>query len=158
MFNTGATRDSDDDKLDYEGFLSPLVLEAYAKYMHEKRRMPDGSMRASDNWQLGIPTDAYMKSQWRHFFDVWKNHRGLPAQDDLKTALLALRFNVDGYLHEVLKAEQPTSAFPAPDTRGRTSVFPPDSGIGIHNMLPDNDPPLLQACPEEWEGISTERF
>jgi hypothetical protein len=107
-FSTGATRDNDDHKLDYEGFLSPLVLEAYANYMHPKRTMPGGTIRASDNWQKGIPLDAYMKSKWRHFMDVWKNHRGLPAQDDLKTALLADLFNTMGYLHEVLKAELPS--------------------------------------------------
>jgi hypothetical protein len=111
-FSTGATRDNDDHKLDYEGFLSPLVLEAYANYMHPKRTMPDGSIRASDNWQKGIPFDAYMKSKWRHFMDVWKNHRGLPAQDDLKTALLADLFNTMGYLHEVLKAEALAAPFP----------------------------------------------
>jgi hypothetical protein len=66
-FSTGATRDTDEGKLDFEGFLSPTVLKAFAEYMHEKRKMPDGSLRDSDNWQRGIPVDAYMKSMWRHF-------------------------------------------------------------------------------------------
>jgi hypothetical protein len=126
-FSTGATRDNDDHKLDYEGFLSPLVLEAYANYMHPKRTMPDGSIRASDNWQKGIPFDAYMKSKWRHFMDVWKNHRGLPAQDDLKTALLADLFNTMGYLHEVLKAELPTAALPTP----APAQTPPSQLVGF---------------------------
>lgn len=99
-FDTGATRDTDENKLDFEGFLSPLVLEAFAKYMHGKRKMPDGSMRDSDNWQKGIPTDAYMKSMFRHFFAVWKSHRaGKVSEEDL----LALLFNVQGYAHETLK-------------------------------------------------------
>jgi len=104
-FDTGATRDTDEGKLDFEGFLSPLVIQAFAEYMHEKRQMPDGSLRASDNWQKGIPLDAYMKSMWRHFFDVWVSHRnGEIYGDVIKTELVALLFNVQGYLHEIIKA------------------------------------------------------
>lgn len=108
-FGTGATRDTDDGKLDYEGFLSPIVLERFACYMHENRKMADGSLRSSDNWQKGIPKDVYMKSLWRHFMDLWLLHRGvdfdasgkeLPGIDE---ALCALLFNVQGYLFEVLK-------------------------------------------------------
>jgi hypothetical protein len=99
-FSTGATRDTDENKLDFEGFFSPLVMEEFAKYMHGKRKMADGSMRDSDNWQKGIPTDAYMKSMWRHFFAVWKSHRaGTVSQEDL----MGLMFNVQGYAHEALK-------------------------------------------------------
>src|SRR5687768_4320669 len=32
-FETGATRNLDNGKLDYEGFLSPLVMERFAEYM-----------------------------------------------------------------------------------------------------------------------------
>lgn len=97
-FDTGATRDSDSEKLDFEGFLSPIVLERYAQYMHKHRKQADGSLRDSDNWQKGIPKDVYMKSMWRHFFAVWKSHRsGSVSKDDL----CALLFNVMGYLHEL---------------------------------------------------------
>lgn len=115
QFGTGATRDLDANKLDFEGFLSPLVLERYAEHMHKARRMPDGSMRESDNWQLGIPVVAYMKSLFRHFFSVWKLHRGLPVTEvvrgetivkDLETELCAVLFNASGMLHEVLKAKR----------------------------------------------------
>ena len=104
-FTTGATRDTDAGKLDYEGFLSPLVLERYAQYMNKHRVLPDGSLRASDNWQNGIPKDAYMKSLWRHFMDVWRAHRGW--DDDcqrvpIEEALCAVLFNAMGYLHEHL--------------------------------------------------------
>lgn len=114
-FGTGATRDLDANKLDFEGFLSPLVLERYAEHMHKARKMPDGSMRESDNWQLGIPIPVYMKSLWRHFFAVWKLHRGLPVTEvvkgetivkDLETELCATLFNTSGMLHEVLKAKK----------------------------------------------------
>lgn len=106
QFETGATRDSDDQKLDYEGFLSPLVLKRYGDYMHQHRIQPDGKLRASDNWQRGIPLPAYMKSAWRHFLAWWTNHRGLPADEALEEALCAVIFNASGYLHEVLKAKR----------------------------------------------------
>jgi len=102
-FDTGANRNSDEGKLDYEGFLSPTVIEAYADYMHKNRFLEDGSMRDSDNWQKGIPQDAYMKSMYRHFMDVWKDHRGIETHEDEITNLCALLFNVSGMLHEKLK-------------------------------------------------------
>lgn len=106
VFNTGATRDAAGDKPEYAGFLSPRVLHAYGKYMHRHRYQADGSLRASDNWQKGIPMDVYEQSMWRHFFDVWSLHRGLPAYastPDMEEALCALLFNVMGYLHEFIK-------------------------------------------------------
>ena len=36
-FETGATRDTELGKLDYEGFLSPTVLKAYAEYLNKHR-------------------------------------------------------------------------------------------------------------------------
>ena len=103
-FPTGATRDTDEGKLDYEGFLSPLVLRRYAEYMHENRIQSDGKLRDSDNWQKGIPKDQYMKSMWRHFVDIWFCHRGLMA--GIEHALCALLFNVMGLLHETLKEKK----------------------------------------------------
>ena len=98
-FDTGATRDSEDGKLDFEGFLSPLVLKEFAEYMHEHRFQADGEIRDSDNWQKGISYDVYMKSSWRHFFDFWQAHRG--GWQDRK-AMCALLFNIMGYMHELL--------------------------------------------------------
>lgn len=102
-FTTGANRNSDEGKLDFEGFLSPAVLEVYAEYMNRNRTLEDGSIRDSDNWQKGIPQDAYMKSMFRHFIDVWKDHRGLQTQEDEITNLCALLFNVSGMLFEKLR-------------------------------------------------------
>ena len=104
-FDTGATRDGDQDKLDYEGFLSPLVLERFGEYMHAKRRLSDGTLRDSDNWQLGIPQTQYVKSAHRHFLDWWKAHRGYATRsgDDIEDEICALIFNAQGYLHELLK-------------------------------------------------------
>lgn len=112
QFSSGATRNLDNNKYDYEGFLSPLVIEAFGKYMHSHRLQKDGTMRDSANWQRGIPLDVYMKSGWRHFFDWWKLHRGLDATSpedghkiDKVEALCALMFNVQGYMHELLKEQ-----------------------------------------------------
>lgn len=104
-FKSGATRNNDEESLDYEGFLSPLVLERYAEYMHSHRKQADGEMRSSDNWQAGIPLTSYMKSMFRHFMDVWKHHRGLSVKASMQEALCALLFNVMGMLHEVLKKD-----------------------------------------------------
>lgn len=104
-FDTGATRDTDEGKLDYEGFLSPVVLEAFAEYMHSHRLQSDGTMRSADNWQRGIPLDSYMSSMWRHFMDVWKAHRGYPIHVTHIDALMALAFNVMGYAHELMVAQ-----------------------------------------------------
>lgn len=105
-FDTGATRDLDTTKLDYEGFLSPLVLKRFAEYMHENRLLRDGTLRDSDNWQKGIPADAYMKSGYRHFMDWWTEHRGIVTDEGLELALCGLLFNAMGYLHEHLKSGQ----------------------------------------------------
>ena len=101
-FDTGATRDNDQGKLDFEGFFSPLVLEEYAEYMNKHRKQSDGQLRDSDNWQKGIPLTVYMKSLWRHFFDLWKEHRGIPTQEGRIEALMGCLFNVMGYAHQYL--------------------------------------------------------
>lgn len=112
VFDTGATRDTDQNKPDYEGFLSPLALEEFGRYMTLHQKQADGTLRTSDNWQKGIPKEAYIKSMWRHFFDAWKLHRHLDAKDSttgaevsMETALCALLFNVQGYLHEHIKGK-----------------------------------------------------
>lgn len=110
-FVTGATRGTTEGKLDYEGCLSPLVLERYAQYMLDCSKMPDGSVRANDNWQKGIPLKVYMKSAWRHFMDLWYWHRRKCydiagekiRKEHMETILCALMFNTMGYLHELLK-------------------------------------------------------
>lgn len=118
-FGTGATRDTAEGKLDFEGFLSPVVLLQYAKYMNMNRLQSDGTLRDSDNWQKGIPREVYMKSMWRHFFEVWHTWRtevGYGFYRAMMSALCGLLFNVMGMMHELLKeypmvdfdGEQPT--------------------------------------------------
>ncbi len=106
-FETGATRDTDEGKPDYEGYLSPLVIEAFGRYMTKHRKQPDGSLRASDNWQKGMTLEVYIKSGWRHFMDWWSEHRGWGSREGMEDALCGLLFNVMGYLHEYLKQRRP---------------------------------------------------
>jgi hypothetical protein len=103
VFETGATRDTDDGKLDYEGFIAPEVWEEFAKYMHEcrLRNIPPGEqIRSSDNWRKGIPQSAYMKSMIRHVMEAWKNWK--LGTVDIKV-FLAILFNVQGMVFEELK-------------------------------------------------------
>jgi hypothetical protein len=112
-FDSGATRDLSTDKLDYEGFLSPLAVQRFAEYMHKHRYQKDGTLRDSDNWQKGIPLEAYMKSKFRHDIELWAMHRGCAVVrpedpeyvEDIEDTLCAILFNVQGYLHEILKSK-----------------------------------------------------
>jgi 5'(3')-deoxyribonucleotidase len=101
QFETGATRDTETGKLDYEAFFSPAVLKRRAEFMHKNRFQRDGSLRDGDNWQKGIPVDAYMKSLARHFMTIWGDYRAgkpLPQEE-----VCALMFNAEGLLYEDLK-------------------------------------------------------
>lgn len=107
-FESGATRDSSDDKPDFEGYFSPLVLERRAQYMQKHSVQNDGTHRDSDNWQKGMGLDVFMKSAWRHFFHWWQCHRGVSGEtvmdsdEEIEDAICALMFNAEGYLHEHL--------------------------------------------------------
>jgi len=104
-FVTGAMRTDDTFKLDPEGSLSPIALLRYCQYLHKHRFQADGTIRASDNWQRGMPRRRYMKALWRHCFDTWLIWRGFPhlaRTDDIEVALCGVLFNAFGMLHEVL--------------------------------------------------------
>jgi len=110
-FDTGATRSSEQGRYDPEGFLSPIVLERFCEYMHKHRTQSDGTLRASDNWQRGMPRETYIKGMWRHFLHLWTRHRGFEVRDymaagNIEEDLCALMFNVQGYLFEILKSKE----------------------------------------------------
>jgi hypothetical protein len=102
-FNSGANRSAEDMR-DPEGFLSPIVLDAYIAYMTKHRTQADGKLRAGDNWQRGMPKARYMRSMWRHFLDVWRLWRTpTPIESEcMVESLCALMFNVHAMLFEVL--------------------------------------------------------
>lgn len=113
VFATGATRDANSNKLAFEGFIDPIVLRRFAEFMHSKRtaNVPAGqTLRDPDNWQKGIPNDAYADSGVRHAMEWWSQHRGYEVRDekgtvmDLEEVLCALLFNDMGYLRNLLRA------------------------------------------------------
>ncbi len=106
QFTTGANRNSEEGKIDPEGFLSPLVLEEFFIYMHKNRFLADGTFRDSDNWQKLFGEDHYsvcMKSLWRHFFDLWKEHRGIKTEGGKKDAINGILFNTMAYAQKLYK-------------------------------------------------------
>lgn len=115
QFSTRATRDDLSSKPDYEGYLSPLVIERFGRYMLGHQTCADGSQRASDNWQLGIPKDEYIKSLLRHVLAVWLAHRRGEVDEDAWCAIL---FNSQGYLYESLKGQPTESRIRAGEPRG----------------------------------------
>jgi hypothetical protein len=158
-FDTGATRDTAEGKLDYEGFLSPAVLKQFAKYMNMNRLQSDGLLRDSDNWQKGIPQDEYMKSGYRHFYEWWAGHRygDSPMIDRKPTmaALCGLLFNVMGYMHEELK-RHPEVDFdgdePTPEMKRRKDVTAGPAEVEfLDTDVPENVQRLQDSQDEEEE-------
>jgi len=107
-FDSGATRDTTQGKLDYVKALSPIVLRRYVQYLDKHRLQPDGSYRDFDNWKKGIPQETYHSSGGRHFFDTWLLTEGYTAEDnhgpvEIEDVLCAQLFNIMGRLYERLK-------------------------------------------------------
>jgi hypothetical protein len=105
-FETGATRDSDDSKPEPWGFNSALVDKRFAEYMQSHQTQADGNKRASDNWKKGMPVEVYKHSLSRHNEDlrlILEGHPEEATEQDIETVLCAIRFNVNGMLHELVK-------------------------------------------------------
>jgi hypothetical protein len=75
-FKTGANRNPSDGKFVYSKFINPLNEYSFAKYMHGKRKLEDGTYREGDNWQKGIPKDSLMDSLIRHTKELELLHQG----------------------------------------------------------------------------------
>jgi len=104
-FDSGATRDSTENKLSFIKALSPLVLKRYVQYIGKHRIQADGNLRDWDNWKHGIPEEVYMDSKGRHFIDAWMHHDGYGEEaevGDIEDVLCAELFNTMGYLQEIL--------------------------------------------------------
>ena len=107
QFGTGATRDDNTHKLDYVRGLSAQVQQRYLEYLGSHRLQKDGSLRDWDNWKRGIDVEVYRESLSRHTADAVRASMGLPVPEDasLEDLLCAIRFNVDGWLFELLAAK-----------------------------------------------------
>jgi hypothetical protein len=107
-YETGATRSELGNKIQYEGYISPLVWHRFGQYMRRHQTREDGNFRAADNWQKGMPVEDYMDSLLRHVMDVWLLHRGYyeaSAAADIEDALCGVLFNTQGYLHCLLRGQ-----------------------------------------------------
>jgi FMN phosphatase YigB (HAD superfamily) len=111
IFESGATRDTSDGKLNYVKALSPIVLKRYVEYLGQHRQQADGGLRDWDNWKQGIPIDTYLDSLGRHFWAVWMLNHGYSVNDnhgqvDIESSLCGVIFNSMGMLYELLKQKQ----------------------------------------------------
>lgn len=104
-----AYRDTTEGKPDYQGYLNPLVIEAFGKYMLKHQVQSNGEIRESDNWQGMFGEDhkrVCMSSGFRHFMDWWKFDRGYETRDGISEALGGLLFNLQAYwLAEILEED-----------------------------------------------------
>lgn len=109
VFPSGAIRNNAKNKLDYDGFVNPAVENSFGRYMHKHRKMEDGTYRASDDWQKGIPNEELMKCLLRHVMDVHLIHRGFEVIDEsgekvsLQDCLNGVKFNVNAYILNLIK-------------------------------------------------------
>jgi hypothetical protein len=107
-FSTGATRNRKEDELAFEGFISPLVLLSFARYMHKHRFTADGTVRDPDNWQKGMPVESYMDSMIRHVVDLWLIHRGYLklARESQLDAANGVLFNIQGIILNLMELQE----------------------------------------------------
>lgn len=111
QFETGATRDTSEGKLEFARFMSPIVIKRYAEYMDLHRKQSDGNLRDPDNWMHLFGDnheDVCMDSLWRHLMDAWLINKGFKneAREDLESALCAILFNTQAWLFKLLKEKQ----------------------------------------------------
>lgn len=129
-FDTGATRDVDENKVSYYKLLSPQVLKRYGEYMLAHQVQADGSKRDFDNWKKGIPQDVYTDSLVRHVVELWDELQGAnrPVAND---TLCAIIFNAMGLLHErLLGRDVGTEAKTLVEPKGRVPY-----GLSVKSLL-----------------------
>lgn len=135
-FDTGATRDTSEGKQEYIGFNSPLADRRFAEYMTNHRKQTDGKMRCSSNWKKGIPKEAYKESAGRHWMDIRLHWDGHKVQNTLEDSLCAMRFNINGYLHEVLKEKEGKESLESHIARrGKTGIEDIAAGTELNKHI-----------------------
>lgn len=101
-FDTGATRDTDDEKLQFTRAFDVLVVTRFLEYMRDHNKMADGTRRREDNWKKGFPAESMLESDARHFLDKWLEHEKYQSRDGIEEALCGQMFNVMADLRRVL--------------------------------------------------------
>lgn len=110
-FESGANRNSTEGKLEYYGFNHPLVDLSFARYMNKHRKLEDGTLRGSDNWQKGFPRRVIIESLSRHIQDVKMLYAGYKVIEDeeivtLEHAINGAKFNLNALMLDLLKDTQ----------------------------------------------------
>lgn len=103
-YESGAIRDTSDNKEDYIETISFLALRKYAKYMTSKQ-----STYGAGNWRKGIPIESYEKSLFRHIQKYLANKYDNANLEPEEDHLCAMVFNIFGILHEQEKAIKPAT-------------------------------------------------
>ncbi len=109
QWETGANRNSNEDKLEFARFLSPLVLKRYCEYMHKHRLLENGDLREPDNWKNLFGEDhdqVCTDSLARHFLDLWITTEGGEPRESKQEALCGILFNAMAILYKELKEKQ----------------------------------------------------
>jgi len=94
-FNTGAVRDSDDEKEDYIETISWRAFKRYAKYMTSKKKK-----YGQGNFKKGIPIESYEQSLVRHLQKYIENKYEKGVEEVNEDHLSAMVFNLFGIMHE----------------------------------------------------------
>lgn len=116
VFDSGATRDTNEGKLEPWGFTSSLTEKVFCEYMNKHRVQSDGSLRDSDNWKRGFTLDSYWHSMSRHVMDfrlLWEGHKEESRTQDMIDALCGIKFNVDALIRELARNGQQPPLPPA---------------------------------------------
>lgn len=102
-FDTGATRDIDDWKLEYSRYIHPLADYSFAEYMKSKQIIW-WEYRRWDNWQKWIPPESLFDSLIRHIEIVkllYKGYNIIEVSKDWKIDLIVenklTEINLDMY-------------------------------------------------------------
>lgn len=127
IFETGATRDSNEHKLAIHRFLSPKVQVRYCEYLQKHRVQADGELRDPDNWKKGMDQAVYFESLTRHFFDAWVEFERTGVVD--LDVMCAIRFNVDGFMFEGLRKDRATAKNQEKGVATMTEWFAPKERI-----------------------------
>ena len=93
-FETGAKRDSE-GKEDYVETQSFLAMQRYAVYMTSQAKK-----YGRGNWRKGIPISSYEESFMRHMHKYFANKYDNANLEPEVDHLAAMRFNLDGIMHE----------------------------------------------------------
>lgn len=94
-FKTGSIRDSQEGKPDFVETISFTAHERFARYMTGKKKK-----YGAGNFKKGIPIESYEKSLLRHVDKYFRNKYENGNDELNEDHLAAIRFNVDGIMHE----------------------------------------------------------